>query len=152
MTIEVIELWHKRARPNPTEQDFNVQLGCHLEELCEMFSAIKPGTQRTQIAMSAAHFGLLKLADGLKAGLFDVYVEDEEEFLDSIADQVVTAIGAGWCAGMRTREAIEEVNRSNWSKFDANGHPVKDANGKIMKGERYSPPDLKALTRMEVKS
>lgn len=36
MSIESIELWHKRARPEPTDKDFNVQLGCHLEEVVEM--------------------------------------------------------------------------------------------------------------------
>jgi hypothetical protein len=31
MSVDQIELWHKRARPKPTEGDFNVQLGCDSE-------------------------------------------------------------------------------------------------------------------------
>lgn len=37
--------------------------------------------------------------------------------------------------------SFEEVNRSNWSKF-VDGKPVFDENGKIKKGDGYTPPDL----------
>lgn len=37
--------------------------------------------------------------------------------------------------------ALQEVNRSNWSKFE-NGEPIFDENGKIKKGPNYRPPDL----------
>ena len=69
---------------------------------------------------------------------------DREEFLDSLADQVVTAIGAGHCAGMKTAEAIERVNVSNWTKT-VDGEFQRDANGKIAKPSTYVPPDLKGL-------
>jgi hypothetical protein len=38
--------------------------------------------------------------------------------------------------------ALEEVNRSNFSKFE-NGKAVFDENGKITKGKNYSKPNLK---------
>ncbi len=37
--------------------------------------------------------------------------------------------------------ALQEVNRSNYSKF-VNGRAVFDENGKIKKGPDYSKPDL----------
>jgi len=40
MSVDSIEMWHKRARPNPTDKDFNVQLGCHFEEIVEMLDAL----------------------------------------------------------------------------------------------------------------
>ena len=61
--------------------------------------------------------------------------------LDSLADQVVTAIGVAHCAGMDFPGALAEVNRSNWSKFE-NGAPVFLTGGKIGKGEFYTPPNL----------
>lgn len=36
------------------------------------------------------------------------------------------------------------VDRSNWSKF-VDGKPVRDAHGKVAKGQYYSKPNLKGL-------
>jgi len=35
MSIDSMYLWHLRARPEPTSRDFDVQLGCHLEEVAK---------------------------------------------------------------------------------------------------------------------
>jgi hypothetical protein len=67
------------------------------------------------------------------------------DFLDSVADQIVTAAGAGHCAGMQVTEAVRRVNSSNWSKYDTNGKPIFDENGKIAKGPNYEPPNLEGL-------
>ena len=85
------------------------------------------------------------LADWLKKGIVSARITDRKEFLDSIADQVVTGIGAAYCADMRASDACDRVNTSNWSKFDHNGQPIRDANGKITKGPNYQPPVLDGL-------
>jgi hypothetical protein len=143
MTTEAIELWHKRARPEPTAADFNVQLGCHFEEIVEMMDTIElsdaPG------ALWEARDVMYVLADWLKKGIVSARINDRNEFLDSIADQVVTGIGAAYCAGMKAADACDRVNTSNWSKFDHNGQPIRDANGKITKGPNYQPPVLDGL-------
>ena len=46
---------------------------------------------------------------------------------------------------MKTAEGIAAVNRSNYSKFDKNGYPIFNEQGKVMKGPDYSPPDLEGL-------
>jgi predicted HAD superfamily Cof-like phosphohydrolase len=142
MITDLIEMWHKRARPTPTKKDFNVQLGCHFEEVAEMMD--------TLTCSDAAEWAMLKrdvnlMAKRLKAGAVDVHVEFRKDFLDSLADQIVTATGAGHCAGMQITEAVRRVNSSNWSKYDTNGKPIFDANGKIMKGPDYKEPDLEGL-------
>lgn len=142
MSIESIELWHKRARPEPTKDQFNVQLGCHFEEVCEMLAVINTTHNDTLVrARSALHW----LADGLKSGHIEAEITDRKEFLDALADQVVTAVGAGHTARMQVAEAAVRVNRSNWSKFDVDGNPIFDENGKIKKGPNYAPPDLSGL-------
>jgi hypothetical protein len=145
MSIESIELWHRRARPEPTQRDFATQLGCHLEEVVEMLDTLTfnqgsdmPGH------LTLARTALDSLATSLKRGYMTAGVVDREGFLDSLADQVVTAIGAGYCAGMQTAEAIERVNVSNWTKT-VDGEFQRDANGKITKPSTYVPPDLKGL-------
>lgn len=143
MSTEAIELWHKRARPEPTAADFNVQLGCHLEEIVEMMDTLDLLDDLG--AWREAQEVMLMLADWLKQGIVSAQIKDRKEFLDSIADQVVTGIGAAYCAGMKGAAACDRVNTSNWSKFDENGQPIRDANGKIKKGPNYQPPVLDGL-------
>lgn len=148
MSLENIQLWHKRARPNPTDEDFNVQLGCHFEEIVEMMDCLLYATDDDPAlhqAVKEAYEGLANIADALKSGKLDVEIAQLKELLDSIADQVVTGIGVAHCVDLNAAEAINRVNTSNWSKFDDNGQPIFDANGKIAKGPNYAPPDLEGL-------
>jgi hypothetical protein len=145
MTIEAIELWHKRARPEPTDKDFNVQLGCHFEEIQEMASTLE-GVDVIMIKLLDEFDSVTsQIASRLKKGLSAVEIIDRKEFLDGVADQVVTGVGAAYCAGMRSAAACDRVNTSNWSKFDENGQPIRDQNGKIAKGPNYQPPVLDGL-------
>lgn len=144
MSLENIELWHKRARPTPTREDFNVQLGCHFEELDEMFGALAFDFDTAHVASEARSYIKL-LAARLKSGKGKATIYGRKDFLDSIADQIVTGVGAAHCAGMQGAEAVNRVNTSNWSKFDDEGMPLRDANGKIAKGAKYTPPDLEGL-------
>lgn len=142
MSADQIELWHKRARPSPTADDFNVQLGCHFEELEEMMRAIKGSDYEL---WEDVRLQVLVLSKLLKGGHMVATIADRKELLDSLADQVVTSIGVGHCAGMKTADAISAVNRSNYSKFDKNGMPIFNEQGKVMKGPDYAPPDLEGL-------
>lgn len=142
MSIESIALWHRRGRPDPTAREFDIQLGCHFEEIVEMLSVINTTENDTLVRARAA---LGWLADGLKRGNIQAYISDRGEFLDAVADQIVTGVGAAHCAGMQVVEAVERVNASNWSKYDVDGNPVFDDNGKIKKGPNYAPPDLTGL-------
>jgi predicted HAD superfamily Cof-like phosphohydrolase len=145
MSTEAIELWHKRARPEPTAADFNVQLGCHFEEIQEMGCTIEGDDIIMIKLLDELDSVVSRIAHRLKVGLSTVEITDRKEFLDSIADQVVTGVGAAYCAGMKAADACERVNTSNWSKFDHNGQPIRDANGKIKKGPNYQPPVLDGL-------
>jgi hypothetical protein len=145
MSTEAIELWHKRARPEPTAADFNVQLGCHFEEIQEMACTLE-GVDVIMIKLLDELDSVTsQISSRLKKGLSAVEIIDRKEFLDGVADQVVTGIGAAYCAGMKAADACDRVNTSNWSKFDHNGQPIRDANGKIKKGPNYQPPVLDGL-------
>ena len=140
--IDDITIWHKRARQEPTEKDFNVQLGCHIEEFIEMLDSITPEYSED---MWEAVNELEKFANGLKDGSVKIHGIDREGLLDALADQIVTAVGVGVCAGMDMPKAVAEVNASNWSKFNYRGYPEFDENGKIKKGERYRKPNLEGM-------
>lgn len=144
---DLIEMWHKRARPAPTQADFNTQLGCHVEEFIAMLDSLYLQVNGTTLDYDIEHMyvALTELAKGLKANQIDARILRREDFLDSIADQVVAGVGAAHCAGMRPTEALRRVNQSNWSKFDSEGQPLRDVNGKIDKGLNYKAPDLSGL-------
>jgi predicted HAD superfamily Cof-like phosphohydrolase len=138
-------MWHKRARPNPTDKDFNVQLGCHFEEIAEMLDALSSASFNCADDLNAAAEAVSQLSMNLKRGAYEVAIHSREELLDSLADQIVTAVGVGHCAGMKTSDACVAVNSSNWSKFSENGHPLFDENGKVKKGPNYHKPDLEGM-------
>lgn len=144
--MKSIELWHKRARPEPDEKAFNVQLGCHLEEIVEMLTTLEVKGKEEEFLLWKITYDLHTLGIRLKEGYVTIKLRDRQEFLDSLADQIVTAVGTGYCAGMKVPEAVEEVNNSNWSKFDQEtGLPIFNEHGKIIKGVAYKAPDLKGL-------
>lgn len=140
MSIDSIELWHRRARPDPVQENFNVQLGCHIEEFIEMLDATKFNNTWTNL-----RYELVLLADRLKANMENAEIVDRKEFLDSLADQIVTSVGVGHCAGMKTSDAVDAVSRSNWSKFNDEGFPIFNEHGKVTKGPNYKRPYLEGL-------
>ena len=147
MTIDCIELWHKRARPTPNEKDFNVQLGCHMEEFVEMIEALrfthKNGTGVEMPGKNSMIYQQVKdFADGLKSGRITADIANRKELVDALADQIVTAVGVGHTANMKITKAVDIVTTSNWSKFSPEGQPYFDQNGKILKGPNYVPPAL----------
>jgi NTP pyrophosphatase (non-canonical NTP hydrolase) len=145
VSIDIITLWHERARPKPTPQDVNVQLGCHLEEIGEMLDTLTGGDEFSHALLVRVNATVYKLATALKSGNAGVYIQNRQEFLDALADQIVTATGVGYCARMNVTEAVRRVNDSNWSKFGVDGHPLRDMHGKISKGPNYQPPNLERL-------
>lgn len=130
--------WFEKAVPTPNEKSVAVQLGVHFEEVAEML-----------VALGLPHLELLAVSQDLKQGNYTEFLAHalqnqnvKLEVLDAIADQIVTGIGSAHMMGLDAIGALNEVNRSNFTKFDKNEQPIKDENGKIMKGEFYSSPDL----------
>lgn len=144
-TLASVAYWHSRARPSPTEENFNVQLGCHIEEISEMLEAMTSDDPDIEDCIKDAATYLALWSMVLKTGEGTVKIKDRKAFLDSLADQIVTATGVGHCAKMDVVKAVGRVDVSNWSKFDEKGQPIFDDNGKITKGPNYLPPTLEGL-------
>lgn len=143
--IESISLWFARAIPEPTERNLQIQISVHLEEVEEMLRTLEFSDPITAAILKQTKDGLGFLSQCLKQSTAEVTITDRNEFLDAICDQIVTATGCGHMANMKVVKAVSEVNSSNWSKFDENGEPIFDANGKITKGPRYRKPDLNGM-------
>ncbi|GAB3103038.1 hypothetical protein GCM10027054_35950 [Isoptericola nanjingensis] len=75
--------------------------------------------------------------------------EESGEAAEALAD-LATALAEGGdvaadALGIDLPAVFVEVHRSNMSKVDADGCVLRRADGKVLKGSGYSPPDLGAL-------
>jgi predicted HAD superfamily Cof-like phosphohydrolase len=64
---------------------------------------------------------------------------------DALTDILYVTYGAGLAFGIDLDACFAEVQRSNMSKLGADGKPIRRADGKVLKGTDYSPPDLKKI-------
>jgi predicted HAD superfamily Cof-like phosphohydrolase len=64
---------------------------------------------------------------------------------DALTDILYVVYGAGAVFGIDLDATYAEVHRSNMSKLGADGKPIYRADGKVLKGPDYSPPDLKTI-------
>jgi NTP pyrophosphatase (non-canonical NTP hydrolase) len=74
--------------------------------------------------------------------------EDPVAALDALTDLQVVLDGTYVALGLQDvkEEAFDEVMRSNFSKFDDEGKPVRDpVTGRIRTGPNYSAPDLRTV-------
>ena len=80
--------------------------------------------------------------------LWDASIQgDIVEVADAIVDCMYILLGTAHEFGIADRlvACFNEVHRSNMSKLDVNGKPVYRADGKVIKGEFYSKPDLASI-------
>ncbi len=68
--------------------------------------------------------------------------KDLKEVADALTDILYVTYGAGHAFGINLDKCFEEVQSSNMSKLDANGKPIFNESGKVMKGPNYFKPDL----------
>jgi len=123
-----------------TTDEFNVRqtalyIGLQLEEMAEKLEAIHP-------------FGLYvakmkRMSSLFKEGDFDgdILTANREALLDADIDLAWVTVGAALSSGADVLGAMKEVARSNFSKM-VDGKMQKDANGKVIKGPDFSPPNL----------
>lgn len=147
-TISQIVTWFSKAVPDPTERNVHTQLSVHIEEVTEMLEVLaNSGNCRDSREQLAFSVDVSKfLSKRLKAGETGVNIDfttvDRVELLDSFCDQIVTAIGMAHMLKMDIIGGLKEVANSNDSKFDEDGNPIFDIQGKIIKGDQYFRPDL----------
>lgn len=136
-------LWFQKAKPEPTSKDLSTQLGVHVEEVAESLGAVTITNDdvRTEYNLLLKQMEVVQLL--LKQNDCVVIEKgDRLEFLDGLADQMVTTVALAYMSNMNIQGALNEVNRSNFSKFDENGNALLDINRKIIKGPNYTKPDL----------
>ena len=88
---------------------------------------------------------------------YDLIAEELEEFkvaikernikevADALTDILYVTYGAGHAFGINLDKCFEEVQNSNMSKLGADGKPIYNEFGKVMKGPKYFKPNLEKL-------
>ncbi|MDQ3763374.1 MAG: hypothetical protein M3460_17625 [Actinomycetota bacterium] len=69
---------------------------------------------------------------------------------DALADITYVVYGTALTYGIDLDCVLSEVHRSNMSKLDCNGKSIIRADGKVLKSERYSPPNVAAVLQHQV--
>ncbi len=102
-------------------------------------------TNELRINLLAEELGELK--EALEQG-------DMVETLDALIDLQYVLDGAFLSFGLHDvkNAAFDEVHRSNMSKLDADGKPIRrESDGKVLKGPNYFKPDMaQFITKKEV--
>ena len=64
---------------------------------------------------------------------------------DALADIVYVIYGTAVTYGIDLDSVLREVHRANMSKLASDGRPVLRDDGKVLKSERYFPPDIASV-------
>ena len=71
--------------------------------------------------------------------------KNKADILKELVDVVVVCVGMADTYGWNFDTAFERVHKSNMSKLDDDGRPIRRADGKVIKSKNYKPPDLSDL-------
>ena len=98
----------------------------------------KPGFPNNKII--SLRFNLIKEElEELKEAMEN---KDIKEVADALTDILYVTYGAGHAFGINLDECFQEVQNSNMSKLGADGKPIYNDKGKVMKGPNYFKPNL----------
>lgn len=121
-----------------------------VKEFHEVFGLDYEESPRADIDMR-----IIELRHRLMAEENDEYLEaaknnDLVQIADALGDKLYILCGTIIAHGLQHKivEVFEEIHRSNMSKLDENGQPLRREDGKIMKSNLYFTPDIDTvLTR-----
>jgi predicted HAD superfamily Cof-like phosphohydrolase len=66
-----------------------------------------------------------------------------------LADVVYVAYGTALVHGIDLDAVLAEIHRSNMTKLGPDGQVARRADGKVLKGEHYQPPDVSEVLRRQ---
>lgn len=125
----------------PDAKTVKLRLALILEEFTELAEACvgdTPAGERLLHALAAS-------MEGVKALEAEDLNVDVVEVADALTDINYVTYGAGHCFGVDLDACMQEVQRANMSKLGEDGKPIYNAQGKVMKGPNYTPPDIASV-------
>lgn len=138
--------WLKACGKKPTPENLSVQIGCAVEEFCELLEVLRTDSEGYAKLLERTRLDLEWFASKLKRRDQTVYIPIHlrVDALDALCDIEVTANGVAYLADFDKDGADKAVLNSNDSKLE-NGVAVILEGGKIGKGKNYKPPELRGF-------
>jgi predicted HAD superfamily Cof-like phosphohydrolase len=138
--------WLQACGKQPNISNASVQIGCHLEEICEFLRAVRTDSEGYAKLIERCYSDLEWFAVKLKKGEQTVYIPYHlrEQALDALCDSEVTGNGIAYLSTMKKDEADQAVLDSNDAKL-VDGKPYILEGGKIGKPSGWKAPDLSSF-------
>lgn len=138
--------WLKACGKEPSPENLSLQIGCHIEEFCELLSVLRIESEGYAKLIERTRTDLEWFASKLKRREQQVYIPIHlrADALDALCDAEVTGNGVAYLAGFDKPQADLAVLASNDAKL-VDGKPVILEGGKIGKPEGWKPPDLRGF-------
>lgn len=123
-----------RSRAREQVGEFHRAYGLPLRDV----PTVAVGTDQVELRQALIEEEVAELAAAARAG-------DLIAVADALADIVYVAYGTAHVYGIDLDAVLDEVHTSNMTKLGADGRPIRRADGKVLKGPGYRPPDIAAV-------
>jgi predicted HAD superfamily Cof-like phosphohydrolase len=115
----------------------------------EAFDLPREASPTIEIDESLAKLRIALLEEEVTELVDAVAEADLVAIADALADIVYVAYGTAVTYGINLDAVLNEVHRSNMSKLDKDGRPIIRDDGKVIKSDQYSPPDIAAVLKLQ---
>jgi predicted HAD superfamily Cof-like phosphohydrolase len=135
--------WLQNCGKEPSPENLSVQIGCHIEEMCEFLRTLECVDMLASKDLRNAIHDLEYIGSLAKSRTKMIVFKEgaREAALDALCDADVTGNGVAYLAGMNKALADLMVLKAHDEKL-VDGKPVILPGGKIGKPEGWKPPDL----------
>ena len=113
----------------------------------EVFQAYMKRTPTAKVPAEISQGRIQMFLEELEEYRAAVNNHDIVEIADALTDMLYVLLGTFITHGLQdiAEELFAEVHRSNMSKLDEQGKPIFREDGKVLKSDQFSGPDLRSI-------
>ena len=113
----------------------------------EVFQAYMERTPTAKVPAEISQGRIQMFLEELEEYRAAVHNHDIVEIADALTDMLYVLLGTFITHGLQdiAEELFAEVHRSNMSKLDEQGKPIFREDGKVLKSDQFSDPDLRSI-------
>jgi len=118
-----------------------------LREFHHTFGAHAEDEPTTELAADTIALRVSLIQEELDEYRKAAEAHDLVEIADALSDLMYVVLGTYVAHGLHlhAEPLFHEVHRSNMSKLDDDGEPIFREDGKVLKSDRFEPPDLESI-------
>ena len=113
----------------------------------EVFQAYMERTPTATVPVEISQGRIQMFLEELEEYRAAVHNHDIVEIADALTDMLYVLLGTFITHGLQdiAEELFAEVHRSNMSKLDEQSQPIFREDGKVLKSDQFSDPDLRSI-------